>query len=150
MRRSGRFSILALSAAVFASSMRWLRSRSQTLSPVSGSVTLGDVVEKVLERMAALDAQIPAIVGVGIDVGHRVLFELGGVRFGPLRRAEQAGFFAVPSAIDDRALRPPALFQELAVGARLLELGVEAADRILGAVHPAVMVIAANHPLAGP
>ena len=42
------------------------------------------------------------------------------------------------------------LFAQLADGAGLVELGDQAAERIVGAVHPGVVVIAADHPLVGP
>src|SRR3989441_10986335 len=54
---------------------------------------------------------------------------------------------AVPGGVDDGAPRPPALLQELAVGAGLFEQRHLARDRVFGAVHPGIVVVAADHPL---
>ena len=99
--------------------------------------------------MAAARAQVAALVAVRVDVDDAVLLQLVVVGFGPFRRAEQRRLLAVPRAVDDRALRLPSLLEELAVRARLLELRRQPADRIAGAVHPAVVVIAAHDPLVG-
>ena len=46
-----------------------------------------------------------------------------------------------------RPLRRPALLAQLAERARFLEHRRHAADRIVGAVHPRVVVVAAHDPL---
>src|ERR1019366_4901310 len=65
----------------------------------------------------------------------------------PLGRAEQARFLTFPGRIDDRPPRTPSLLHQCTQRARLLPLGDQAGDRIVGAVHPCVMVIATDDPL---
>src|SRR5262245_37393413 len=65
----------------------------------------------------------------------------------PLSRAEQAGLLAVPGGIDNGRLGPPAAADELTKNAPLLEFGRHPADRILRAIDPCVVMIAANDPL---
>ena len=66
---------------------------------------------------------------------------------GPFRRADQARLLGVPARIDERALRPPAGLGERADGFRLLHQDDIAGKGIVGAEHPAVVVIAAHDPL---
>ena len=93
--------------------------------------------------------EIAAAVAVGVDVRDGVCAQFVGVLFGPFGRAEQARLFAVPRAIDDGALRLPALLEQFAERARFFEHGDHAGDRIFGAIHPGVVVIAADDPLVG-
>src|SRR5215471_14901728 len=72
--------------------------------------------------------------------------QFGFVRLDPFRRAEEARLLAVPRCIDDCPLRLPALLPQLAERARLLQFGGHAADRILRAVDPAVVMVAADDP----
>ena len=102
------------------------------------------------ERGGAAGVQESAAVAVRVDVGDRLRRKLVRVRLDPFRRAEEPLLLAVPGAEDDRALRPPSLLKERADGAGLLEHRDEAADRVLGAVDPRVVVVAADHPLVGP
>ncbi len=78
-----------------------------------------------------------------------MLFELVGVGFDPLGGAEQGGLFAVPKAVDDRALRLPALLEKIAEAVGLFELGAGSAEGVAGTVDPGVVVIAADDPLVG-
>ena len=68
--------------------------------------------------------------------------------FHPLDRTQQAGLLSIPRAIDDGALWRPALAMEFAQHARFLQHGGLAGNRIVGAVHPGIVMIAAQHPIA--
>src|SRR5262249_13598629 len=94
-------------------------------------------------------AKESASVAIGVDIDDSVLLQLGGVGFRPLRRTEQSRLFTIPEAINDGALRLPALLQHLGETASLLHFGNRARNRIVRTVHPAVMMVAANHPLVG-
>ena len=107
----------------------------------------GHPVDELLQRVRAAHLEEAAAVAVGVEVGDRVLAQLGGVRFHPLGRAEQHRLLGVPGRVDDGAPRPPALLEQLAQRAGLLEQGDLAGDRVLGAVHPGVVVVAADDPL---
>ena len=67
----------------------------------------------------------------------------------PFGRSQQPGLLAVPRAVDDGALRAssPASIK-LAQHARLPSMGDQAGDRIIGAVHPCVVMVAAQSPIA--
>ena len=52
----------------------------------------------MLERVRALGVEEAAAVAVGVDVGDRVLLQLGLVRLDPLGRSEQRRLLAVPRA----------------------------------------------------
>ena len=103
----------------------------------------------MLQRVRAAGAEISAGVGVGIDVNRGVLAQLSCVRLRPSGRAEQHGLFAVPSAVDDGALRLPALLHQLAQRAGFLQQRHLAGDRVPGAVHPGIVMIAAHDPAIG-
>ena len=75
--------------------------------------------------------------------------QLGRMRLHPFGRSEQHRLFAVPRAENNGALRLEALLHQLANRARLFEERDHGRDRILGAVHPPVVVVAAHHPLIG-
>ena len=107
-------------------------------------------VDELLQRVRALHAQIAAAVAVGVDVDGGLLLQLVGVRLGPFGGAQQPRLFAVPHAVDDGALRLPALLQQRRRSARASSIsGAGAGDRILRAVHPGVVMIAADDPLVG-
>ena len=105
------------------------------------------VVDELLEGVRARQGEVAPAVGIAVQVGDRLVRELVGVGLDPLGRAEQRGLLAVPGGVDDRAARLPTLLQELAIGARLLEQRRLARDRVLGAVHPGVVVVAPDDPL---
>src|SRR5215469_1967454 len=69
------------------------------------------------------------------------------MRLCPFRGAKQARLFAVPCRKNNGALRLPALLQEFTETASFLQYWRHARDRILRPVHPAIVMIAANHPL---
>ena len=71
------------------------------------------------------------------------------VLLGPFGRAQQSGLFSVPRAINDGALGLPSGLDQLPEGPRFFHKGNLARDGILRAVHPPVMMVAANHPLIG-
>ena len=124
--------------------------RFQTVTPVSGS--LMSCATPLTNRSSVCEPpalEEAAAVAVAVDVDDGLLSQLRVVLLDPLGRAEQPRLFAVPRRVDDRALRPPALLQQLAERARLLELRRHAADRIAGAVHPRVVMVAADDPFVG-
>ncbi len=99
--------------------------------------------------MEPLHVEKAAVVAVGIEIDDGVLLEFVGMLLDPFGRAEKAGLFTIPRAIDDRALGAPALLPQFAESAGFFEQGRLAGERILGAVDPRVVMIAANHPLIG-
>ena len=107
---------------------------------------LHHAIHEILERVRALHTQKSSTVAIRVDIGDGVLFQIRGVRLGPFGRTEQAGFLAVPETIDDGPLRLPALFQQFRKAAHLFHLGDRAGDWILRAIHPGVVMIAANDP----
>ena len=111
---------------------------------------LRHLAKQLLQAVRAAGVQ-PAFAGaVGVDVGDRLLLELRLVLLRPFGRAEQSPLFAIPQRQDDRARRTPAGFQQLAEAARRLHQRRRAADRIVGAHHPRIVVIAEDDPLVGP
>ena len=113
----------------------------------SGSVMPArDIVYKRLKRVRAFRAEIAAAIGIRVQVNDGMLSKLIGVRFYPLRGTEKAGLFAIPRAVIDGALRSPAGLYQFGQGARFLELVHLAGNRIVGAVDPRIVVIAANNP----
>src|SRR5258708_22617001 len=106
-------------------------------------------VDELFERVRALHTQNAAAIAIGIDVDYALALELLAVRLGPLGGAEQPGLLAIPRAVDDGALRFPALLQQRTHRAHFLHHGNEARDRILSAVHPRVVMVAAYDPLIG-
>ena len=109
----------------------------------------GHLVDQALQAVAALRPQEAALVGVGIDVGHGLLLQFGGVGFRPFGGADQARLLRVPAGIDQGALRPPAGPGQGADRLGLLHQHHVAGQGIGGPEHPAVMVVAADHPLVG-
>ena len=78
------------------------------------------------------------------------MLQLIGMRFGPFSGTDQSLFFAIPSAEDDRAFRTPAALGQLAHSLSFSENSNHPANRIFGAIHPGVVMIAADHPLIRP
>ncbi len=108
------------------------------------------LVDERLQGVGAAHRQEAAGVAVGVDVGHGLRLELVGVGLGPLRGAQQARLLAVPRAVDDGPPWAPARLDQLRHAPRLLQHRHLAADRVGRAVHPGVVVVAAQHPLVGP
>ena len=97
--------------------------------------------------MRAFDSEITAAVTVRIDVGDAVGAQFVIVLLGPFGRAQEPRLFAVPRAINSGALRLPSGFYQLPNRASFFQNCDLAGNRILRAVDPAVVMIAANHPL---
>ena len=110
---------------------------------------LRNLAEKLLQAVRAAGAE-PALPGaVGVDVDRGLLLQLGVVLLRPLGRSEQAPLFAVPQRQLDGALRAPAALQHLRQATRGLDQSGGAADRIVGAAHPRIVVIAEDDPFVG-
>ena len=93
----------------------------------------------------------PAFAGaVGVDVDGGLLLQFGVVLLRPLRRSQQAPLFAVPQRQNDRSRRAPPGLQQLPQTARRFHQRRCAADRIVGAAHPRIVMIAEDDPLIGP
>ena len=103
----------------------------------------------MLQLMAARGAEEAAAVAVGVDVDERLALELIGVRLGPFGRAQEARLLTVPAGVDDGPRRPPALAVELSQRLGLAHQRDLPGERVGGAEHPAVMVIAADDPFIG-
>ena len=99
--------------------------------------------------MRSAGLQEAAAVRVGVDVRDRMPLELRRVLLDPFGGPEQTLLFAIPRGVDDRPLRFPPLPEQRAQRPRLFELGGHAADGIVRAVHPCIVVIAADDPLVG-
>src|SRR5260370_17137180 len=69
------------------------------------------------------------------------------VLFGPFRGTKKSRLFAIPRAINNSALWFPAGFHQLTERPRFLQNCDLAGNGILRAVHPAIVMVAANHPL---
>ena len=106
-------------------------------------------IDEFLERVRAGHAQEPAAVAVGVDVHGRMRAQLRIVLFGPFGGTQQPFFLAVPHAIDDGALRFPALLQQFGESAGFFHQSHRARNGIFGAVHPGIVMVAANDPLVG-
>ncbi len=107
----------------------------------------GDLGHHLLQSVRAADVEPALARAVGVDVDRRLVTQLGGVLLGPLGRAEQPPFLAVPEREDDGALRAPSGLEQLGESASGLHQRHRAADRIVGAVHPRVVVVAEDDPL---
>src|SRR3981081_2929179 len=94
--------------------------------------------------MRSLDIQVSSAVAVAIDIGDGMCLELVGVRFNPLRGAEQSRLLAIPCGVDDRPLRPPSLLVQRAQRAGLLELCAKPRNWILGSIYPGTVGVPAN------
>src|SRR5207253_9438531 len=97
--------------------------------------------------MRTLDAEISSAVSVAVEVSNGVRLEFVGVCFDPLSRTQQAGLFSIPGGVEDCALRTPTLFVQGTQCACFLQFGDETGNGILRAIHPCIVVIAANDPL---
>src|SRR5690349_9573388 len=69
-----------------------------------------------------------------------------GMELSPLCGAEQHRFLSIPGAVNHGALRFPSLLQKLGKRAGFFEQSDLCRNGILRAVHPCIMVIAANDP----
>ena len=120
----------------------------------NGGVRLGivhiarHIADKTFQILRSARVKESPAVGVGIDVRHGVLFEFVHVGLDPFDGTQQAGLFGIPRAINNGALRIPALAMQFAQHASFFQHGGLAGNRIVGAVHPRVVMIAANDPLA--
>src|ERR1700676_329323 len=81
-------------------------------------------------------------VAIRIDIGDSVLLQLRGVRLGPFRRSQQAGFLPVPEG----PRRIPTLLSQFRQCACLLQFRARARYRVACSIDPGVVMIAANHP----
>ena len=109
----------------------------------------GDAVHEMLEIVATLGLQETAAIAVGVDVDHALGLQLGGVLFGPFGRAEQHRLFGIPAGVDDGPRRSPAFRPERTERFGLRHHRHVAGQRIGCTEDPAVMVVAAQHPLVG-
>ena len=108
-----------------------------------------DLIHRTLQRVRAGNAEVATGTGVGVQIHHRMLAQLRVVLLDPLGRAQQARLFAVPRAVDESAFGTPSLLHQLAQRARFFQHHHHARDRIVGAVHPGVVMVSANDPLVG-
>ncbi len=106
-----------------------------------------DSADEGLQVLGPAGKEKSSLVAVGIDVSDGMRFQFIHVSFNPLHRSKQSGLFSIPRAIDDGALGSPALAMQFAQHARFLQHRGLAGDRIVGAVYPGVVMIAAQHPL---
>src|ERR1700680_1274781 len=100
--------------------------------------------------MRPAHAEKSARVSVRIDVEDSFLLQLGGVRLRPFRGTDQGGLFAVPGAVNDRSLRPPARFDKLADGVRFAKYGDHSTDGIVRAVDPRIVMVCPDDPFIRP
>src|SRR5262249_5934514 len=78
------------------------------------------------------------------------LLKLVRMRFSPFSGTDQGLFLAVPGTEDDRAFWAPAAPAQLTNSLSFRENGNHTADRIFGAIHTRLVMIAPNHPIIGP
>ncbi|EFF49205.1 hypothetical protein XAUC_04100 [Xanthomonas citri pv. aurantifolii str. ICPB 10535] len=71
-------------------------------------------IDQALQRVTAAGVEKAASIAVGVDIQHRFASQLVGVLLGPFGGAEQAGFFAIPAGVHQRALGTLTLFGQLA------------------------------------
>ena len=102
-----------------------------------------------LQVLGSAGAKETAFVAVGVEIEDGVFFQVVDMSLNPFDRAEESGLFTIPSTVDDGALRRPSLLVQFAEHASFFEFRRHAGDGIVGAVHPCVVMVAANHPLAG-
>src|SRR5262249_35187674 len=100
-----------------------------------------------LQILGVARSEEAALVAVGIQVKYGMFLQVPAVSLDPLDRAEQARFFAVPGAIDNGAFWSPALLVKFAEHSCLFKFRRHTGNRIVGAVDPGVMMVAANDPL---
>ena len=108
-----------------------------------------NLIDEVAVLVAALGTQEAAAIAIGIDIDDRLGLELRFMGFNPFGAAQQHRFLGIPTGIDDGPRRPPAGLGELPQRFGFRQHGDFARQRIGGAEHPAVMVIAAHHPFIG-
>src|SRR5438093_2407946 len=109
----------------------------------------GHFMDKPFEGVGAGSRQSSLPVAVAVDINDGLRLQLVGVLLRPLGGAEQALLFPVPSGQNDAPLRPPALLEELAKCACLLQDCDHAAYGMGGAVDPRIMMVALDDPFIG-
>src|SRR6476646_12078567 len=72
----------------------------------------GHAVDEFLQRVRTFNAKIAAAITVCIDIDCRMLLQFLSMVFSPFGGTQQHGFFTVPRAINDGALRLPTMLQE--------------------------------------
>ena len=97
--------------------------------------------------MRAARIQEAAIALIAVHIQRRMLQQILAMRLSPLGRADKPWLLAIPSRIDQRALRPPTLLHQLAQRACLFQQSRLPGDRIVRTIHPAIVVIATHNPL---
>src|SRR5215468_1959807 len=96
--------------------------------------------------MRSASVEISASVGIAVDIDRGVLLKFLPVVFGPFRGTEQHGLFAVPCAVNDSALRLPALLEQQGESTRFFQQRNLSRNGIFGAVHPRIVMVAPNNP----
>src|SRR5580700_11215647 len=99
--------------------------------------------------MRPLYFQIAALIAIAVDVNRGMLPKLVRMLFYPLGGTEKHGLFTIPGGVDDGALRLPSLFGKLAKCARLLQQYHLTGDRVIRAIYPRIVMVAAQHPKIG-
>ena len=99
--------------------------------------------------MGAFHAEETAAVLIAIDVNDAFGSKLVFVGLHPFGRSQESWLFAIPAAVDHGAFGPPTFLGEFADASRLLQERYCSAERVLSASDPAVVVVAADHPLIG-
>src|SRR6202030_483910 len=88
-------------------------------------------------------------IRIGIDVKHGLYFKFRGMLLGPLGGAQQARLLGVPTVVNQRAARTPAIFQQFADGFRLGHERYLSGEWVRGAEYPSIVMVAANDPSVG-
>ena len=104
------------------------------------------VIDEVLHRVGPVHLKKTAIVGIGIDVQHRVVAQFCRMLFHPFGGTEQSRLLAIPGAINNGPPRFPPLLAQFAQRSRFFQLRHHPGNRIFRAIHPRVVVVAADHP----
>jgi hypothetical protein len=99
--------------------------------------------------MGPLHIKIAALIAIAVDVNGGMLPQLVCVLFHPLGGTEKHGLFAIPGGVDDGAFRLPSLLGKFPKRARLLQQHHLAGNRIVRAVDPRIVMVAAQHPEVG-
>ena len=105
-----------------------------------------NIVAEFLQRVRPFHAEITTPISVRVNVRHRVRAQLVVMLLGPFRRAEQPGLLPVPRAINNGSLRFPPGLRHFAQRSRLFQNCNLTGNRIFRAIHPAIVMVSANHP----
>src|SRR5258707_793040 len=108
-----------------------------------------NIVAEFFQRMRALHFEISAAVGIRVNIRDTVRAQFVIMLLGPFGRAKQAGLFSVPRAVNDGALGLPSRLHQLPKRPSFFHKGDLTGDGILCAVHPPIVMVAANYPLIG-